>query len=632
MEVFRNYKDYILAGLLFLLVLAVYVFTLAPTITMEDSGELVTAAATLGIPHPSGYPLWTILGQIFCWLPFGTVAWRVNLMSAVFGALTILVLYLIFRRTIKNQLAAFCAPLLLAFSATFWQQSVTAKFYTLNSFFVLLLIYVLLVWSEKREHKYLYFFSLLYGLSLTNHTMMLLLAPAYAAYIIWTEPRIILAYRLILKMFGLFLLGLAVYAYIPWRAFAQADFNWGQIVDWPGVIAHITRSQYGDFSPLAKSHSKTGLVISFLVEISLQFFTPTIFLALAGAIYLWLKNRALAALTTLIFLLNSLGIIYLRKFGMLTDIVYVYRVYYLPAFCVLIFWVGVILDYLYEFLKKLFAARRPLFFKAVGLAFGIILLLLPVCFLAVNYDRNNYRHFWLNYDYAKNLLASLEPDSIYFFLYDQSLQGDTELFSLLYLQLAENFRPDVLVVSEHNLFYKKADFIFPKRYYKMNIPRRQAMIYNLLKNSTTRPLYTNFAYPGLPPAAKAARPNPFLAAPQSIFLTMPFTLQEEATDFFTVCNGYAFRFFPSLALAQSAKRTEKVVPIRNAETADEFSDLPTRGLVAHYYYNLAFYHLTLNQPELSQSYLHRAVTIDPYRPSMEYWLYQAYRRQWPAGQ
>ena len=68
---------------------SLYSFTLAPTVTAEDSGELVTAAATLGVAHPPGYPLWCILGKVFTYLPVGTVAWRVNLLSAVLGSIDI---------------------------------------------------------------------------------------------------------------------------------------------------------------------------------------------------------------------------------------------------------------------------------------------------------------------------------------------------------------------------------------------------------------------------------------------------------------------------------------------------------------------------------------------------------------
>ncbi|MQY69884.1 MAG: DUF2723 domain-containing protein [Firmicutes bacterium] len=81
--------------LLFLVSFGVYLKTLCPTVYIGDSGELIAAAYTLGIPHPPGYPLYCLLGKLFTLLPFGTIAYRVNLMSAFFASLTIVLIYLI---------------------------------------------------------------------------------------------------------------------------------------------------------------------------------------------------------------------------------------------------------------------------------------------------------------------------------------------------------------------------------------------------------------------------------------------------------------------------------------------------------------------------------------------------------
>lgn len=83
------------ACLSFIIPLAVYSATLAPTVTFGDSGELISAAYSLGISHPPGSPLWTILAHLFTYLPFQTVAWRVNLASGVFSAGTSLVLFIL---------------------------------------------------------------------------------------------------------------------------------------------------------------------------------------------------------------------------------------------------------------------------------------------------------------------------------------------------------------------------------------------------------------------------------------------------------------------------------------------------------------------------------------------------------
>jgi len=97
--------------------LVVYLLTLAPTVTSEDSGELVTAAYTFGVPHPPGFPLWCILGKLFSLIPVSNPAWRLNLMSSIFAGFTVGLIYLICIQLRATPIAAFSAALCLAFPA-----------------------------------------------------------------------------------------------------------------------------------------------------------------------------------------------------------------------------------------------------------------------------------------------------------------------------------------------------------------------------------------------------------------------------------------------------------------------------------------------------------------------------------
>lgn len=593
-------SNFLLASLVFVLVMTVYLFTLAPTIAMEDSGELITAAYTLGIPHPSGFPLYVILGKLFTFIPLGTIAWRVNLMSAVFGALTITLLYLILYKLAKSKVIAFSFSLMLAFSSIFWSQSVFAEVYTLNAFFVALLILILFHWSEKRKAKYLLWFSFLYGLSLTNHTMSVLLAPAYALYILLVDKRIIWQWKLILKMFLLFILGLTVYLYIPLRAFQQPLFNWGPIGSWPDVWAHISRVSYNDFAPFANKYSKTGVVISFLLVLYQQFFLPALILAFGGVVYLWKKNRSLAILTIAIFLLNSLGIIYLRRFGWALGVDYIYRVYYLPSFLILTIWLVMIITYLQRFLVKFFRQYSVLVFKSVQIFFSLILLSLPLSFLAINYEKNDMSDFWFGYDYTKNLLESLEPDSIYYFAYDASIQGDTEIFSLIYFKMVENLRPDVTVVSDQKFFYKDFDLILPPAYYELTFEERRREMINLLEKVEDRPLYANFAL----------------------------TQENNDSKMFSLSNGYAYKAYPSVAEAKLATLPDNLPSIRNLDEIVQTEKFPDVGLAAHYYYNLAAYYLNHDNFPKSQEYLIKAFNLDIAPFNHEYRRFLDYRYDW----
>lgn len=193
--------------------LGVYVYTLAPTVTLEDSGELVVAADYLGVPHPPGYPVWTIVSwiftAIFSFVKFRGLpnpAWAVNLVSAVFSAFTCAFTALIVSRTsldmvrksLKDEEGDYsilqiaggvCAGLLLAFSPIMWSQSVIAEVYTLNTFLHIIMLVFAYIWmKDPTKDKYFYLTAFMFGLALTNCQPIVLLIPALMT-VIWFRNR-----------------------------------------------------------------------------------------------------------------------------------------------------------------------------------------------------------------------------------------------------------------------------------------------------------------------------------------------------------------------------------------------------------------------------------------------------------
>jgi len=191
----------------FLIAFGVYLFTLAPTVTLEDSGELAVASDYLGVPHPPGYPIWSLLTWFFQWIFNGVTyhgnpdpAWAVGLASAFFGAVACGLLSLLVSRSGADMLRgmkdatqiigrstenAICwasglsAGLLLAFSPVLWSQSVIVEVYSLNALFLMMVIVLLYMWMERQhDYKYLLVLSFLFGLGLTNHQSLLFLALA----------------------------------------------------------------------------------------------------------------------------------------------------------------------------------------------------------------------------------------------------------------------------------------------------------------------------------------------------------------------------------------------------------------------------------------------------------------------
>jgi len=174
--------DFGLVSVLFALTFAVYLSTLSPTLGEADSFEFQVVSYTLGVAHPTGYPLYILLGKLFTLLPIGNVAYRVNLISPLFASLAVVCLYLCLVHLTRHRAISLLATLTFAFSRTFWSQAVIAEVYTLNAFFVALVLYLLLKRIGESANRRIGEIAFAYGLSLTNHLTMALLAPAMAIY------------------------------------------------------------------------------------------------------------------------------------------------------------------------------------------------------------------------------------------------------------------------------------------------------------------------------------------------------------------------------------------------------------------------------------------------------------------
>jgi len=166
--------------LLFVASLALYVHTLAPTILPADSGEFQFVAYVLGIAHPPGYPLYTMLAKLCTYLPFGDIAHRVNLFSAFTSALTLVVLSRAVKRATGSSTAGWIAAAVLGVSPTFWAQSTTANIRSLTALFTALQLAALVAYTRSKNPRYLLGLAIALGLGITHHgsTALLILPSA----------------------------------------------------------------------------------------------------------------------------------------------------------------------------------------------------------------------------------------------------------------------------------------------------------------------------------------------------------------------------------------------------------------------------------------------------------------------
>ncbi len=179
--------DILLVSLLAGCVLLLYGRTLTPGLLPGDGGEFQTLAYLLGHTHPTGYPVYLALAKLLTFLPLGDVAYRVNLFSAVMGALAVGGVYLLGRLLTDYRAIPFVGALALAVSPTFWSQAVIAEVYTAGAAFFVFILLALLWWARSGSARALFAAGLLGGLSLGVHMSVALLAPAAILFVVTTS-------------------------------------------------------------------------------------------------------------------------------------------------------------------------------------------------------------------------------------------------------------------------------------------------------------------------------------------------------------------------------------------------------------------------------------------------------------
>ncbi|GMV99056.1 MAG: hypothetical protein AMXMBFR84_01950 [Candidatus Hydrogenedentota bacterium] len=426
-------SDWIVASGVGLAALTVYVYTLAPTVSVEDTGELIAAAYTLGIPHPTGYPLWVILAHLFqLAVPVGEVAWRVNLFSAVCGAVTCLLVTHLGIRMHGGKLGAAAGGLALAFSREFWEQSVVAEVYTLNTLLLVACLVLLHRWHKQQDTRWLSLFGLVYGLSLGVHSTMFLLGPLFAVFVVAVRGfgrRAFFGYMSALCLAGL---GAMVYLYLPIRSSMDPPMDWGNPENWRNFLSVFTREQYQSiFTEYPRSVSHFALQTRAFLGVAAWEFTPWIgALALAGSVLAFRRELSWNVLLVSMAILLFLTTILIPNFPIEASYVWINTPYWIPVYVVSALWIG----------------RGAVWVEQFGgdrswlVATLIVAALSP---LVANFNHCNKRDYYFSYVYGQNLFAAMAQDAIYFG------GGDHTIFPLLYLKHVEGRRQDLTMANPY---------------------------------------------------------------------------------------------------------------------------------------------------------------------------------------
>ncbi len=426
--------------------LTIYLLTSSPTVGFIDSGELATVAVTLGIAHPTGYPLFTLLGWIAAHIPLGSEEIvRLNWMAALYTAGAVLMIFLCAYRLVSllgqrlpggkkaDALLLLSASaggtMMLAFSETFWLQAVAVEVYSLH--LLLLGIVLLLSFRARDERLPLYWYAAAFflGLSFTNHMTTIMLLPGLLYLYFADGPRGHSRWTVAGKSAGFFLLGLTPYLYLPLRAAQSPVMNWGNPTDLGRLLSHLSGKQYSVWifsSPEAASRQLSY----FLTSIPGEFAVVGLVCGVIGAVALWRAHRKTAIATFLLFAVCVFQAVNYDIHDIDAYFLLAYVCTGLWAACGL-FSVGVWWG------RKVGRAKQ--WWCVIAVAMGVIPLF-------VHYARVDESENYLADDYTHNMFASLQPSAVVL-----SYQWDYWVSASHYYQLVRGERNDIAVIDKELL-------------------------------------------------------------------------------------------------------------------------------------------------------------------------------------
>lgn len=431
----------------------VYLRTLAPSVTFIDSGELAAVACTLGIAHPTGYPLFTILGRAFAYIPLASEEIvRLHVLSAFLCAGGVYIFYLLVHDVLTGvaarsaalrtktkealgtqiRVAAAAASLLLAFSETYWSQAVAIEVYSLHVLLAIISLYcffraALGYGGGTQTDGWWYAFAFVIGLSFANHMTTLLLAPGLLYLYFATQGFSSGSWRRIAWMALPFLAGLSVYLYLPIRAAQAPALNWGNPQTLERFLWHWTGKQYRVW--IFSSTEAAGRQLNyFLNSIPTEFAYGGLIVAIVGAVALWRTQRAIAIGTVLFF---AGCVLYAINYD-IHDI----DSYFLLAYIAVAFAAGPGFLVSWRFLSE----------RSGKLLASVAILLIGIMPLAFHFERADESGNFMVEDYTMNMFSSLEENALVL-----SYQWDYWVSASYYYQLVKHYRPDVVVVDKELL-------------------------------------------------------------------------------------------------------------------------------------------------------------------------------------
>ncbi len=624
-----------------LVCLVIYILTLNPSVTFIDSGELAAVVYTFGVPHPTGYPLFLIIGYIVSHLPLpGSVIYRLNMLSAVESAAAVVVTYysaliliesvfnILMNTKAKKQinkknkksentetedphkksiisvyslvicLLGFFTAICTGLTKTFWFGATQIEVYALHSLFISLIIFYsirILVNINVPVRKNWVMLFILLGLSAANHSTTIYFIPAllYLFYLQYSSDK--LYAKKLIPLGALMIPGLLLYAVLIISSSAFPYLNWSDVQNISNLPGHLRGS---DFSQLMFSSTSrfSENASTFFKGLPGEFAIIPLAFSVAGFLFLWktFKNFVIYIILCFIFTL-----LYSFNYNTVEINSFYLLVFYLIS---LILPIGVVYLISFGSPQTIFTGKNEPKNSTVKIV--IVGLILSIFSAAYNYKENDNSSNYANVDFTVNTLNSLPDNSIlvsYEWAYIYS--------SSLYFQLVEKLRPDVKVF---NIKFLSAPW------YLNTISKYYPDVYENIKPEADEYLKVydkdeKIIVPKLTALVKAFIDK--CSAKFPVYFTIDMVFNKEMKQFFANYilkpTGFVYKIEPknspydnSAGVNTLNSTFRKFEPI-SKHKATMFKVIP--GM----YFETAYYHYNNKNIELSLKFIDKALEFDP---------------------
>jgi tetratricopeptide (TPR) repeat protein len=414
--------DWAIAVAIAAVLFAVYALGACRSIYVGDSGELVAAVHVLGIPHPSGYPLYVLLGKLWTLLvPIGSVAFRMSLFSAACAAAACAVSFVVARRLGCARPAALFASLLLAFGPSFWGEANVQRVYSLNALFVTVATAFALRWWLDRRPRTLVAVVFVCALGATNHTFMGVFGATFGLFALATDPGAVLRLRAIAAVLVAGIVGLLPYAYLPIASYFDPPLDWGNPETFDSFLAVLERRDFWARAWIESAADLLPIAADYLLGIGRELAWGGALLAIAG-----LSSRRSIGFKIFLLAVMAANLAVMAVHGSRSDL-FIWHRYYIPSYAMAALLAGVGMD--------LLATRA-------GRTAAVAAFALPGFLFATGWNRFDRSDYRIAEDFSRILLSTIPPGA------SLAATDDNILFVLIYLTMVEDVRPDVNLILQ----------------------------------------------------------------------------------------------------------------------------------------------------------------------------------------